>query len=203
MVAKLAFSAMLVLSSMSVIQAAREQDRTRLMMEVPDTHKSEEWGSELAPSLAPSTPHPATSRKKSSATVTPAAVTASPQQSVSPLPSLVGTREPCTNRSSSGCGGSRGPISPTLSLGKVGVESNLFRKKCRNFCERNSKRSCWLVTKPNLKAPCKKNSFLGKKDKPLCCFYVHCLRFRVPMGLPMNWWEHTSVQQKVRKACLG
>lgn len=194
--------AMIFLSSLCMIQASSKRDRSHVPIEAPSAIKSEEWVSVLVPSLAPYAPNQSTSQENSHSTAAPAAGTASPQQSIVPLRPSSGSDKPVRNATIFPCFSCHSQIvSDVWTFGHVGVESDLFRKECKKFCEQNSGRSCRLVRKPKRHALCKAGSFLGKMRMPHCCFYVHCLRIRRPRRRSKNWWKHTNAKPEVQRAC--
>lgn len=189
---------LLFLCNLSSAQSRNGQHRTRLRMEIPSTFKSQEPPSMPVPSLAPYPTHPAIIRHSESATAASSTRTASIQQSISP-PVPAGSINPSAS-STPNPSPRFFAVSDDLSFGEVGVESNSFRRACKNFCEKNSKRKCLLEKKPKIYGRCKQKSRLGSKSAPFCCFYIHCLRFRRPHGQSKMWWKHTSARRRVLAA---
>lgn len=199
----LALSATISLCIFCMIQAAKHQSQTRLLMGAASSLEPEELHVLSAPSLAPSLPYPDSVPQNIVPTIPPAAMTGNPQETFSPLPS---STNPCS------CFASRAPsctpqcffpylIFASGTLGYVGAESDLFRKKCSNFCLRHSKRRCWIVKNPRIHSRCKRFAFLGIRSAPSCCFYLHCINHRRPRGRSRSWWKYTSALRAIRRAC--
>lgn len=192
----------IILFSLCMAQAANKQHRTRLTMEVPSVSTSKKLRLELVPSLEPAAlSQPSSSEINDSAIVASGTPSAVIQQSSAPFPFPPGFKDPCANISSPECRAIQTSISKDRVFGEVGVESDSFRRFCKNFCEKHSGRRCWLVKRPKIHPRCKQGQRLGKKDVPSCCFYLHCLRFRRPHGRSEMWWKHTKVLRLVRQAC--
>lgn len=192
------------LSSSCLIQAARQQSRTRLSMEAASSLEPEELQVVLAPSLAPSPQYPDSVPQDNVPTIPPAEMTEKPRETFSPLPS---STNPCLSSVSGVPSCSVRPLLPGPPilreglLGFVGAETKLFRRKCKDFCMRHSRRRCWLVRKPRIFSRCKRFSFLGYNTAPSCCFYLHCINSRRPRGRSRSWWKYTSALRAIRTAC--
>lgn len=88
-------------------------------------------------------------------------------------------------------------------LGQVGSETTQFEKKCRNVCQRNSKRRCRHMRRKSSHTDCPFGAFLGFWRVPSCCFYWHCLSFYRPLGRPRSWWKSTKIRSIIRRSCIN
>lgn len=155
----LVFPAMFFLSSLCLIQAASLQFQARQSVEVQRNLILGEWGPTSVPSLASPLQASTFPQQSSTTTVPPANV----------YTTIVTTTGP-----------PRSTIDGQEILGYVGVESDLFHRKCKKRCEMQSKRKCRLVANPTIHPHCKKKPFLGHKSTPTSCFFLHCKRLYRP-----------------------
>lgn len=193
--------AMALLSTFCLIQAAGQHDRARLSVKLVSSPEPEEAQVVFSPSLAPSPPYPDFVPQNSARTVPPAPNNPNPQETFSPFLSSTSPCNPAfTNKPSK-------PLSFRVTsinrdtFGSVGVESYLFHRTCDRFCEVLSKRRCWIVKKARFHSRCKSRAFLGTKDAPSCCFYIHCLKSRRPFGRRSSWWKYIRLLRYLRRSC--
>lgn len=195
------FLDVILLSSLCLTEAAREQYRTQLDMKASTISNSDLAQPLIVPSVVPSPSYAAPLQHDYPTAVAPAAPTAGTKPSITPLPIPLDLNMTCVGKAPSDCFIRPVFIGKEPTFGEVRVESNLFRRVCKRFCEYKSGRRCWLVKKPKIHTRCKQNPFLGNQYLPTCCFYFHCLRFRRPRGRTRMWWKHTSILRAVRGTC--